>query len=105
MTSLGCSVTTCVHNAEKCCCKQAIAVDGADAKASKDTCCASFEENKGGVFKNLFKTPESRLEVECEAVKCLYNDDRRCRADRIVIAGDGAREVRQTECSSFRERQ
>ena len=60
MTKLDCTVTTCVHNAEKCCCKSGILVEGAQAKNCCDTCCGSFEENRGGLFKNLFKTPESK---------------------------------------------
>ena len=50
MTKLDCTVTTCVHNAEKCCCKSGILVEGAQAKNCCDTCCGSFEENRGGLF-------------------------------------------------------
>ena len=32
MTRLDCTVTTCVHNAEKCCCKQGILVEGSEAE-------------------------------------------------------------------------
>jgi hypothetical protein len=59
MTKLECSAKNCVHYAEGCCCKSSITVDGAYARCADDTCCASFSENTGGVFKNLFKTPES----------------------------------------------
>ena len=76
MTKLDCNVTSCLHNADNCCCKQAIIVDGQDAKDKQETCCGSFDENRDGAFHNLFKTPESRLEVDCEAVKCVYNEDR-----------------------------
>ena len=57
MTKLECSANNCVHNSEGYCCKSSINVEGADAKCADDTCCASFSENTGGVFKNLFKTP------------------------------------------------
>lgn len=67
MTKLDCSVTGCMHNAENCCCKNTILVEGKTAQDKCDTCCGSFDEKKGGTFRNLFKTPESRLEVECEA--------------------------------------
>ena len=104
MTNLNCTVTTCTHNSEKCCCKSGIVVEGAQAKTCCDTCCGSFEENRGGLFRNLFKTPESKLMVDCDVMNCLYNDDHQCRAERITIAGDGARAAGQTECASFRER-
>lgn len=46
MTKLECSVKNCLHNADNCCCKAAIAVDGNKAKTAEQTCCASFDENK-----------------------------------------------------------
>ena len=104
MTRLDCTVTTCIHNAEKCCCKREISGEGMSAKNSVDTCCGSFEENRGSMFKNIFKTPESKLQIECDATHCLYNDDHQCRAEKITINGDGARSAGQTECSSFREK-
>lgn len=82
MTRLDCNVTNCLHNAENCCCKAAIIVEGEQAKETCDTCCGSFDENKDGAYHNLFKTPENRLEVDCEAVKCVYNEGRHCSADR-----------------------
>ena len=57
MTKLECNVTNCLHNADHCCCKQSIMVDGHDAKEKEQTCCGSFDENKGCLFKNVFKTP------------------------------------------------
>ena len=80
MTKLDCNVTSCMHNADNCCCKSEIIVT------------------------NLFKTPEKNLEVGCEAVNCVYNEQRHCQAEHIGIAGDGAVEASQTECSSFRAR-
>ena len=104
MTKLECTVSSCVHNAEKRCCKSGILVEGAEAKKNCDTCCGSFEENRGNMFKNMFKTPENKLQVECDVMTCIYNDDHLCRAEQITIAGDGARAVALTECASFKER-
>ena len=53
MTRLDCTVSTCVHYAEKCCCKSGIFVEGAEAKSGRDTYCGSFEENKGNFFSEL----------------------------------------------------
>lgn len=104
MTRLDCSVKSCLHNSDSCCCKGAIVVEGNCACDKCDTCCGSFDENKDGSFHNLFKTPESKLEVDCEAVKCIYNEDRHCSAEHIGIAGNGANEAGQTECTSFKAR-
>lgn len=104
MTQLDCSVKSCLHNADNRCCKNGIIVDGQNAQKKHETCCGSFDENKDGSFKNLFKTPENKLEVDCEAVNCVYNDSRHCVAEHIGIAGDGATEAEQTECASFKAR-
>ena len=104
MTKLDCSVTGCMHNAENCCCKNVIVVEGQTAREKCDTCCGSYDENKGGMFRNMFKTPENRLEVECEAVNCVYNKDRFCEAEHIGITGGDTTEAQGTECSSFKAR-
>ncbi len=104
MTKLECSVTSCIHNADQRCCKQAIIVDGQTAREKEETCCGSFDENREGSFKNVFKTPESRLEIDCEAVNCIYNEGRHCVADQIGISGDGAKKAEQTLCATFKAR-
>lgn len=104
MTRLDCNVTNCLHNSDNCCCKQTIIVDGHDACECGDTCCGSFDENREGFFKNVFQTPESRLEVDCEALNCVYNEDRHCSAEHIGIAGDGASRAEHTECATFQTR-
>ena len=104
MTNLDCNVTSCLHNADNCCCKTAIMVDGGDAKKRQETCCGSFDEKKGEGFKNLFKTPEKKLQVDCEAVNCVYNESRRCVAEHIGIAGGEAKEASHTECATFQSR-
>lgn len=102
MTKLECSVTNCLHNADKCCCKQAIIVDGKAAGDKDETCCGSFDENKDGSFKNIFKSPEHKLEIDCEAIECIYNEGRHCEAEHIAIAGDGAKQAEHTLCTTFR---
>lgn len=102
MTKLDCNVANCLHNSDHCCCKQTIVVDGRDAKDCCGTCCGSFDENRDGFFQNVFQTPESNLEVDCEACNCVHNDNRHCNASHIGIAGDGAGEAAQTECSTFK---
>ena len=102
MTKLDCNVTSCMHNADNCCCKRNIVVEGQEANKSCDTCCGSFNENKDNSFTNLFKSPESKLEVECEAENCIYNTAKKCTAERVGITGMGASKAGETECSTFR---
>lgn len=44
MTKLDCTVTGCLHNADNRCCKQAIIVDGHNAKDRDETCCGRKKE-------------------------------------------------------------
>lgn len=102
MTQLKCSVGTCMHNAENYCCKGRIIVEGNSAKQSEHTCCGSFDERSSESFQNRYETPDTHLEVECEAAKCVYNQDLYCNADRIGIAGNGAGHSQETQCTTFR---
>lgn len=101
MTKLDCNVTNCLHNADNCCCRRAISVEGDKAKKSSDTCCGSFDEKKEWSFKNMFKSPESKLEIECDAVNCVYNENCLCEAEHVGIGGQGARKTGETECTTF----
>lgn len=104
MTRLDCNVTNCLHNADNCCCRREITVEGVQAKNCCDTCCGSFDEKKEWSFKNLFKSPESRLEIQCDAQNCVYNENRLCIAERVDITGANAKKTGETECSTFKAR-
>jgi hypothetical protein len=93
-----------MHNSDNRCCKQAIVVDGHEAIEKGETCCGSFDENKDGFFKNVFKSPENKLEIDCEATNCIYNESHRCHADRIGIRGENANRADQTLCDTFQVR-
>ena len=43
MPELKCTVQTCMHNQDFLCRLDSIQVGGSQAKASKETCCDSFE--------------------------------------------------------------
>ena len=104
MTRLDCNVTNCMHNADNCCCRREITVEGIKADRGCDTCCGNFDEKKEWSFKNLFKPPESRLQVRCEAVKCVYNQECFCSAEHVGISGMNAKRTGETECSTFKAR-
>lgn len=101
MTKLVCSVDTCAHNSDHYCCKGKIQVEGEQADSAASTCCASFDE-KGKSCCNACTTPDEKLEVSCDAVKCMYNKNHACSAKNIGIAGSGAKKMEQTECATFR---
>ena len=104
MPKLSCDVSTCMHNEEHCCCKSTILVDGEHADCAEKTCCCSFDERDKDSFKNSYERPNMSMPVECEAYNCIYNENKRCQAEHIGIAGDQAKKSQETECSSFRLR-
>lgn len=102
MTNLDCSVTNCTYNKNDCCCREGIHVEGTSAKITEDTCCKSFEERRSGSCCNSVDTASKPTDVSCEAENCIYNEDCRCDAEHIGIAGRNACCCSETECASFR---
>ena len=101
MTFLDCTVTGCVYNADKCCCKGDIQVEGKNAERTEDTCCGSFKERGSYDMQNAVGRMSKEIEVACEACNCVFNEDKRCAAEHIGIAGKNACTCGETECASF----
>lgn len=101
MTFLDCSVTGCVYNADRCCCKGDILVEGKDAKHNAETCCGSFKERKADRAANEAMHTSKMIDVACEACSCEFNKDKKCSAEHIGIAGGDACTCGETECASF----
>lgn len=99
MTSLGCNVTNCGYNEDRCCCRTEIEVMGSKAEEKDCTCCGSFDSDCD--CKNSVSGPKESLYVHCEASNCIYNEDLVCSADRIDIQGSSANNAGQTICASF----
>lgn len=101
MPSLACSAQNCVYNDAMYCCKGDIMVGGEDAEHSRETCCESFLERKTETMKDSVGTPSQNIWVDCSACQCIYNEDRKCTADKIDITGAAAVKSRETECATF----
>lgn len=99
MTSLGCNVTNCGYNEDRCCCRTEIEVMGSKAEEKDCTCCGSFDSDCD--CRNSVSGPKESLYVHCEAANCIYNEDLVCSADRIDIQGASANNAGQTICASF----
>ena len=105
MPILNCSVQNCYYNKEKKCCLDGIRVEGSTADTVNSTACGSFKEQGEGSYTSnchCGMSPETKLQVQCEAVKCTFNDDKRCCADRIGIEGNGAKHYTETACGTFK---
>lgn len=104
MPILDCSVKTCYYNKQNQCCLEGIRVDGASATNSEKTACNSFKE-KNDKFTSgcgCDIKPETVVHVQCDAEKCIYNENKKCKADHIGISGMGAAHYTETECASFK---
>ena len=80
MVTLKCDVRTCTYNKENCCCKGDISVGGKSACDCSQTCCDSFKEAKGDQYLSALEHPSKMIDIDCEAVKCIYNSDYKCKA-------------------------
>lgn len=101
MTFLDCSVTGCMYNADRCCSKGDIKVEGKEATSHVETCCGSFRERGAESTENAAKRISKLSDVECEACNCTFNEEGKCNAEHIGIAGGDACKCAETECASF----
>lgn len=105
MTQLKCNVHTCASNADDCCYRPEIKVEGHDACDCGDTCCCSFQEKEAAAG-NLLRhdVPNNALQVSCSVQSCVYNGQGQCHAEAIDVSGDSACRESETECATFQKR-
>ena len=101
MPDLNCTVVSCVFNKTERCCKGDIKVEGAKARVTEETRCASFRPQKGDSFFNKAETPDKHICVNCEATDCVHNETCECKAEHIGIVGGHVYDSKETECATF----
>lgn len=104
MAQLTCGAEKCSYNKDNCCCKGDIMVGGKHAECCDDTCCESFHKRTGDAFTSAISHPSPTISIDCEAVKCIYNTDYRCRAEKVAIRGTHAGSSMETVCATFKEK-
>ena len=104
MAELFCGAEKCTYNKDNYCCKGDIMVGGKFADSSASTCCDSFHERKGDSYTSSVSHPSKTISIDCEAVKCIYNDDYRCQASHVDIKGSAASSSTETICATFKEK-
>ena len=104
MAVLQCGVQTCTYNKEKLCCKGDILVGGKQADQSKDTCCASFRKESEDRVVSALEHPSKTISIDCEAEKCIYNENYKCYAEAVRISGNRAGSSKETICETFKEK-
>lgn len=100
MTNLKCNVQNCMYNDDKLCSKGDIMIGGRDASKPNETCCESFRERTGSASNSVGHACK-KIDVDCEATKCVFNEECKCNAHEIGIGGNNACSCGETECASF----
>ena len=104
MAQLTCGAECCSYNKDHYCCKGDIMVGGKHAESSDCTCCESFHKRSGESYTSAISHPSPTISIDCEAVKCIYNADYRCKAERVAIKGSKATNSMETVCATFQEK-
>ena len=103
MPELKCDVITCLHNKQNYCELDAIEVTGSHAMVPAETNCGSFVERKGNEYSNSMKEASAKSEVKCHACECQYNENLKCHAGKINVAGSTAEKTEETKCATFKK--
>ena len=105
MAELKCMAENCVYNKDYLCSKGDIMVGGKHAEGSDDTCCESFMERREGrdSYTSSTSHPSNYISIDCEATKCVYNQNYKCVAEHVDIRGVEANKSAETACATFRE--
>lgn len=102
MTKLDCNVVSCSYNENRLCKRDNITVGGQKAIKPSETVCESFYPRGTNTMTNLdAKGPSEMTNIACNAVTCVYNDNKKCTAEHIQIAGVKAMTSGETECGTF----
>lgn len=103
MTSLTCKVSNCSYNDDSMCCRGDICVGGCNKNDCSGTSCESFMQQGEAVYQNSTSHASSIIDIDCEAVKCIYNSNYKCKAKKVEILGNGAMNSAGTVCGTFIE--
>lgn len=101
MTTLQCNVNVCSSNSKGYCCRPSIHVKGETAHTSSDTGCGSFTERTQNQMTSgvRYDSPNQSLSVDCDAHRCVFNQNKNCTANSISINHG----YTGTECASFKQ--
>lgn len=105
MAELKCSAKNCMYNADSLCAKGDIMVGGKRADSKSDTSCESFSKKRENEtsFTSSLSHPSRTISIDCEAEKCIYNSNYKCKAEHVDINGLNATSNMETACNTFRE--
>lgn len=103
MTILNCTATSCIYNKNQLCSKNEIEVMGSDARIADETNCGSFRDRNDASITNSVKDSCGceKININCKAHECTYNNHCNCTASAIDINGENACTSKETKCGTF----
>lgn len=113
MKNIKCSAVNCIHNRENACDAMFIKVRPAAPESEDGAQCSSFAYLRPGANHTLLMelgmdmtmnrtNRDIEVGIQCDAVSCLHNAGKKCRASTIDV--EGLYHPRgKPACKSFRE--
>nr|WP_294528010.1 DUF1540 domain-containing protein [uncultured Blautia sp.] len=102
MTILKCSATNCIYNDARQCSRGEIDVMGESARIADETSCGSFQERSGSAMNSMeHHCGCEKIQIDCKAHNCAYNDNCKCTAAAIDVDGSRAQCSQETKCGTF----
>ena len=103
MTILKCSATKCLYNENELCSRGDIEITGDNAHRADETNCGSFcDRATAGMTNNeAHHCGCEKINIDCKAQECTYNDQHKCTASAIDVAGCSTDGCNETKCNTF----
>ena len=70
---------------------------------TNETSCGSFRERTGSSMKDSYTDDCGcdKIQIDCKAHNCTYNDNCKCTASSIQVDGSNAHASSDTRCDTF----
>lgn len=104
MAELKCNAEQCTWNKDHLCSKGDIQVGGKHAGTYEETCCESFAMRGENAYTSSIARPSKMISIDCEAEKCMYNENYKCVASHVDIRGCSACQCKDTACATFSDK-
>lgn len=106
MPCIHCDAVKCVFNTHGGCSRSYVEIlaEQNGRKIERATCCESFSDKISALSEcsSANGSPCSHTDIECDAEKCVYNDERCCAAGNIRIGKAFSDSAGKTMCETYR---
>lgn len=100
MTTLHCSVQSCLNNNCNRCILNEITISGSNTYQPDGTDCENYINRNQSITSSI-GVGNSTCEINCRAKHCIFNSSFKCTADAIEVLGYTSDTIDSTLCSTF----